>query len=103
MIIRYSPQALEDMQLIKEYISETLQNPVSANKIVASINKTCSMLESQPKLGMALSAKINRETDLQYIISGVYLIFYRIDEQFVSVIRVLDGRTNYMQALFGTL
>ena len=102
MIIRYSPEALEDLRLVKEYISENLQNPIASNRIINTIVKSCSNLKYQPKIGAELSTKTGRDTDLRYIISGKYFASYRIEEEYVSVIRILDGRTNYMQILFGT-
>lgn len=47
-----------------------------------------------------MTAKTERETDLRYLICGKYIIFYRIGEDVISVIRILDGRTDYMRILF---
>ena len=54
-------------------------------------------------LGMRLSAKTGRETDLRYIICEKYLVFYRVDETTISVIRILDGRMDYLRILFGNV
>ena len=51
-------------------------------------------------MGIALAEKVERETDLRYLISGKHIIFYQVGENAVSVIRILDGRTNYMRILF---
>ena len=52
-------------------------------------------------MGLALSEKINVQTAIRYMVSEKYLIFYTIDENFISVVRILDSRTNYLQTLFG--
>lgn len=102
MMLRYTPEAFEDLIAIKKYISENLFNPNSANKLIEAITKSCSNLKEFPNLGLELSIKTGRDTDLRYIITGKYFVFYRIDEKYISIIRVLDGRTNYMQQLFGS-
>lgn len=102
MILRYSPEALEDLKQIKDYISENLHNPTAANRVVSTIAKSCSNLKEYPKMGLRLSEKTGRDTDLLYIITGKYFAFYRIEKHYISVIRVLDGRTNYLQILFNS-
>ena len=41
MMLRYSPEALEDLRLIKEYISENLFNSTASDKLITSITKAC--------------------------------------------------------------
>jgi len=52
-------------------------------------------------MGIALSEKINVQTAIRYIVSEKHLIFYTVDEGYISIMRILDSRTNYLQALFG--
>ena len=51
-------------------------------------------------MGAALAEKVGRETDLRYLISGKYIVFYRVGRESISIIRILDGRINYMRVLF---
>ena len=41
-----------------------------------------------------------RDTDLRFLVCNNHLAFYRIDGNYISIIRILDGRTNYMKVLF---
>lgn len=100
MKLRYTPEAILDLRDMKQYISEELQNPSAALAITGKIVSSASQLKEQPNLGMDLDKKIRRETGLKYIVSGNHLIFYRIDEEYISVIRILDCRTNYIKILF---
>lgn len=50
-------------------------------------------------MGVELSEKTNRDTDLRYIISGKHLIFYRVEKDYISIVRILDSRTNYIRAV----
>jgi len=101
--IRINPLALQDLQEIKAYITDELCNPEAAINAVNKIIKTCERLAETPFTGKKLSAVIDVETDFRYCISGSYLIFYRVDSQYVSVYRVLYGRRDYVRILFGDI
>ena len=100
MKLRYTPEARADIREMREYIRETLKNPLAANRSITKILESCSRLKKQPRMGIALAEKVERETDLRYLISGKHIIFYQVGENAVSVIRILYGRTNYMRILF---
>lgn len=99
MRLRYTRQAREDLRQIRAYFASALQNPLAGERITARIVKGCGMLKEHPLLGLALSEKIARATDLRYLIQGNYLIFYRVSAEVLSVIRILDGRTDYLRLL----
>ncbi|MHA6482524.1 type II toxin-antitoxin system RelE/ParE family toxin [Paenibacillus sp. strain BS8-2] len=61
------------------------------------------MLREFPLLGKELSALINVKTNFRYLTSGNYLIFYRVEVEYVSIYRILYGRRDYMRILFGEL
>lgn len=102
MILRYSPEARDDLKQIKKYISDNLQNFIAAKHIVSEITKSCSHLKEHPRIGAELSKKTGRNTSLRYIVKGNYFVFYRIEKDSISVIRILNGRTNYLQVLFNS-
>lgn len=100
MRLQYTPEARSDLKAIEQYIGDELSNQAAAHRIITHILKSCAQLKAQPYLGMQLEKKIGRETDLYYLISGKQLIFYRVGADTISIIRILDGRTNYLQVLF---
>ncbi len=100
MIIRYTPAAREDLRQIKEYISLSLQNPIAARNVTSKIVNKCSILKTAHNCGIILQNKINRQTDLKVLICDNYLIFYKQQDNYISIIRILDGRTNYLRYLF---
>ena len=87
MILRYTPRARTDLREVQEYISTTLKNPAAADRIVAKILESCSLLKGQPYMGAALAEKVGRETDLRYLISGKYIVFYRVGQE-LSLIHI---------------
>ena len=99
MKLRFTPEALNDLTEIKQYIAKDLGSPLAAGKIISGILASCSLLKNQPGLGMELSKRIGRETDYRYLISGKCIVFYRIEGNSVSVYRVIDSRTDYIRTI----
>lgn len=90
--IRVTPAALNDLKEIKSYIENDLANPIAANNVVKRIIKDYSLLETSPHMGPVLSAKIHIETDFRFIVSGNYIVFYKVDETYVSTFRIFLNR-----------
>lgn len=100
MTIRYTPEAIQDLQELRRYISKTLGNPKAANRISRNILDSCGKLKHHPQLGMAPEAKIGTPTNLRYLIFEKYIAFYRIEGDIISIARILDGRQDYLGLLF---
>lgn len=98
--IRLSPLALSDLKEVKEYITDELCNPIAANRIVTKIIKDYSLLETSQKLGPPLSSIVHIDTDYRFLISGKYIIFYKEDDEYVSIYRILYGARDYIKILF---
>ena len=90
MMLRYSPEARKDIKDLYDYISTDLINPTAAAKITEEILRKCSNLAEFPMLGTDLSEKTGREPDLRYLVLGRHIAIYRIEEPFVSIIRIMD-------------
>ena len=100
MRLIFSPQARADLRENKAYIRDNLQNPTAAEKVTQSILKGCSLLKENPKLGVELSGKIDRDTDMRYLVINQHIAFYKVENDVVRVIRIRDARTNYMHIIF---
>ena len=101
MTIRYTPEAIRDLQELRQYISKTLNNPKAATRISKGILDSCAKLKQHPQLGISLDAKISTPTDLRYLICEKHIAFYRVDGDVISVARIIDGRQDYLRILFG--
>lgn len=99
--IKFSPEAIADLQQTKAYITEELCNEQAAINTVANITRKIRMLADFPEIGAPLSSIIDFETDYRFLVCGKYTAFYRTENQAVNIIRVLYGRRNFMQILFG--
>ena len=102
MKIVYKHQAVLDIRQTQEYIAETLGNKRAAQKLVASILKAISLLEENPMMGVSMGAKFEIKTSIRFFIVAKQLVFYEISEDnMLSILRVLDGRQDYLAILFG--
>lgn len=95
-----SPAAQEDLLEIKRYITEEIENPNSAKKVVLRITKRLRDLIDFPQSGVLLSSKINLDIGYRYIVCDNYLAFYRVEKDEIYVDRVMYGRRDYMKILF---
>ena len=57
MKLRYSSQAIWDLEEIRDYISFELQNPEAAKNIIRSIAKDTAALKDRPFIGVELRKK----------------------------------------------
>ena len=98
--LHLSPEAQDDLADIKAYIAEDLENPQAALSTVAKITKTIRMLQDHALIGTPLSAVADVNSDYRYLVSGSYMVFYRVSDKDVFIDRVLYGRRDYMRILF---
>ena len=99
--IKFSPEAIADLKQTKAYITEELCNEQAAVSTVAKITKRIRMLADFPESGVPLSSVIDMETDYRFLVCGNYTAFYRFENDIVFIVRILYGRRNYVQILFG--
>ena len=100
MTVRYTPEEIRDLQEVRWYISKNLSNPKAAARNSKKILDTCSRQKQHPQMGASLEAKTGNTTDLRYIICEKWIAFYQVDEDAISVARILDGRQDYLRILF---
>ena len=100
-IVRYTPEAEDDLVDIKRYIAEDRNSPIAALNTVTKIIKRIKILEQFPETGAKLSSIIDIITDYRFLVCSNYIAFYRFDGEYVSIIRILYGRRDYVKILFG--
>ena len=98
-----SPEALNDLAEIKEYITTELENTTAALNVVSKTTKALRGLERFPSIGTPLASIIDMPTDYRFLVMGNYLSFYRHEGDAVHVVRVLYGKRDYFKVLFGEL
>lgn len=98
--IYYSPEAQNDLDGIWEYIFFELCNPEGAEHTVNHIMDEINGLEDYSGIGTPLSSVVNIESDYRFLVSGNYMIFYRVNNADVYIDRILYGRRDYLRILF---
>lgn len=98
--LHLSPEVKDDLAEIKAYIAEDLENSQAARSTVAKITKTIRRLQDHALIGTSLSAIADVETDYRFLVSGSYMVFYRVVGKNVYIDRVINGRRDYLRILF---
>ncbi len=101
--IVYAPAAIEDLEQIGDYISQTLKSPMSALNTVSKIQDTVDTLAEFPLIGAPLSRVVGIGTDYRFLVCGGYIAFYRVHGDTVCIDRVLYGKRDYVAILFPSL
>ena len=99
MNVTYTPQVRDDLRETYDYIADVLHNPTAAKQITEKIIRTCGKLENHPRLGYSLQDRIGRESDYRCLVCGKHIAFYRVADDEVRIVRILDGRTDYLRIL----
>ena len=84
--IRYSAESNDDLKQIARFIAE--DKPLAARQWVAKIREKCRLVANHPEVG-------DRRPDvgdgIRSTYVGSYVIFFRHDNEFVDIIRVIRG------------
>ena len=101
MKIVFRPQVVDDISEMFYYIEKDLKNPAAANRLKEKLLSGISLLKEDPLLGMCVSEKYPKiTTELRFLVTGNFFVFYIPTAEAVEIVRVLDGRTDYMSRLF---
>ena len=91
------------MDDIWDYIVSELQNRSAAELVINRIIDAVDPLKNFAEMGTPLSSIADVGTDYRFLVSGNYMVFYRVQGSDVYIDRVLYGRSNYMSILFNDL
>lgn len=98
--LHLSFEAQNDLVDIKDYIAEELENPQAAIATVSKITAAIRTLRDHALIGPMLSSIADVNSDYRFLVSGNYLIFYRVHGTDVYIDRILYGRRDYLGILF---
>ena len=87
MKIFVSAKADADLLHLFSYLAQ--RNPIVAEMIVSEIDKKLESLARFPFIGRERSSL---GVGMRSVVDGMYVIFYAIERDHITVVRVLDGR-----------
>ncbi|MET1248973.1 type II toxin-antitoxin system RelE/ParE family toxin [Sporolactobacillus sp. STCC-11] len=92
-----SISAVNDLQEISRYIAKELQEPETAQKLVAKIKRTVMSLSEMPTRYPCVTDQYLASRGIRRIVVDHYLVFYLIHEEdrVVSIIRILYSKRNW--------
>lgn len=91
---RLAPQANADLRAIADYIID--DNPARAISFVDELTAKFRVIAERP---MSFRSRDDLRTGLRSALHGKYLILFRIEEETVHILRVLQGARN-LTAIF---
>ncbi len=97
--IEYSKEAKEDLIGIKQYIKYNLQEPEIANKLISKIRKSIKMLNDNPEIYTIIDDDVIRKLEIRKLIVDNYIVFYRIKNDSIEIVRIMYGRRNWISLL----
>jgi toxin ParE1/3/4 len=84
----WSPEALADLEAIWDYYARAAGIP-AAEKLVHEIAALVETIEQHPTIGRA---RDEVRAGLRSMAATPHIVFYRIDNDIPSIVRLLDGR-----------
>lgn len=97
--LEYSKESKQDLIGIKQYIKYNLQEPEIAQKLVSKIRKEINSLKNNPEIYAIIDDDIIRKLEIRKLIVDNYIVFYRIKNSNIQIVRVMYGRRNWINLL----
>ena len=98
--IRYSPEAYNDLESIKEYLDSEFGEKEEKKRLRAIIYDL-KRLQKYPETDIKLFERFGIITDYKCIYTNQNYAFYREEDEFIKVVRILDVRRDFMYILLG--
>lgn len=96
-LLRIAPAAHRDIAGIKEYIAKDKAN--AAINMAKKIYDSFDGLLGNPLMGGDLKEKSGIDTDYRFWVVKPYIVFYKVEGNFIGIYRILDGRSDYLVKL----
>jgi len=97
--LKFTPQANADLFDIFEYITNQLDAPVSAVKLIDKIENDCNRLRQFPLSGALPKDDTLIKKGYRIVVVDNFIVFYIVDGTTVKIMRVIYGRRNYEHLL----
>ena len=97
--IEYSKESKQDLIGIKQYIKYNLQESEIAEKLISKIRKEINDLKDNPEIYTIIDDDIIRKLEIRKLIVDNYIIFYRIKDNDIQIVRIMYGRRNWINLL----
>ena len=97
--IEYSKESKQDLIGIKQYIKYNLQEPEIAQKLITKIRTQIDSLKYSPEIYAIIDEDIIKKLEIRKLIVDNYIVFYRIKNDSIQIVRIMYGRRNWINLL----
>ena len=94
-----SDRASKDMDVIYEYIAETLLNPMAASNQYDRLVEAILSLETMPERIRLMYSELEKSKGLHPLLVDNYTVFYLINNGTVNIVRVLYSSSDISKRL----
>ncbi len=100
MRLQFSPEFRRDLRSEKSYLTEHTSKDY-ADKVGIIILKECSSLKDFPHKGKSASERFEIDTDMLFLVIKDYIVFYRVTNETIDIVRLFNTRMNILFRMFG--
>ena len=86
--VRWSPEAVEDLESIAEYIAK--DSEFYARSVVSKLLMTASEISEQPLIGRMVPEMSQKEIRERFVYS--YRMVYRIQNSVITIVAIIHGK-----------
>lgn len=97
--IQYLKESKEDLLGIKQYIKYDLQKPEISQKLISKIRNEINNLKYNPKIYEVIDDELLNKIGIRKLIVDNYIIFYRVKNDSIDVVRIMYGIRNLIKLL----
>ncbi len=98
--VNYSPEFLDDLFRIGDYIESQFYNADAADRITNGIMDATDVLEEYPETGAKIFLPGGLDSGYRFVVFEDYLAIYQIRFNEVYIARAVHVKQDYMRVLF---
>ena len=95
-----TPEAYDDLKGLKERLDESF-GVKKEKEILKAIFMDMKRLARYPQTDIKLFERLGIVTDYKCMYSHKNYVFYRIEDEYIKIIRILDEKRDFLYVLFG--
>jgi addiction module RelE/StbE family toxin len=93
------PLAQKDMENIFKYISVDLASPMAANNLIDDFENAFENIRLFPESCPLIQNEYVKDKTLRKLVVNNYIVFYKVEDFEIQVVRVIYGMRNYEDLL----
>lgn len=97
--IEYSKDSQADLVRLKRYFKYNLQEPRTAENLISKIKNEIKNLKDNPEKFAIIDDDYIKKLGIRKLIVDNYIVFYRIIDDTIQIVRIMYGKRNWINLL----